>query len=503
MQELCRDKNNCAMSVRALRSFTSGVQAKAMEYIPEDERLWFRSRLPEPQRCCGQGEEPCVFAQTEAGGPSLAEGPRLACLWCSPEELAERCASEAGLAQLWEALRGMQPAARCKAILERVPCAARSRFEDQLSAEDEGAIYAQWGQDHLAVALNFLDAALSTREHEDLVVDITDLRDVAEGIPATVLRLVGLAGMPEMLGRMKIAPTRERTMELLTVLQKVAAAAATAQRRERAASAGSERPSSSATGVGKRPLEAKSAEVAGEKVRKRARPKAAFVLSVEDEDEEEVQEEEYNKTEDEGAVYALWDRDHLRAALETLGTAVSTSAAAKLPLTVVELQTLVDGIPASVLRLAKVDSIVEALRRMKNMPKREKAMKILVALEKVAATAARRQGQPAPASQETLAATSPLDTAVGQLRIRRLTSLDSISDKDPIDGVDVTETDTISDVVGRVFATLGLEGALSDFNFRRVELVTEGGETRATMIPVDGSFKALEAKEIILCRKGG
>jgi len=252
---------------------------------------------------------------------------------------------------------------------------------------------------------------------------------------------------------------------------------------------------------------------ADEKMREPAGPSASCVLTVDDEGEksEEESEEEASEEEevevDEDAVYEEWDKDHLEGAVEILDAAVTASVNSKIPLNITELRLLVDGIPNSVLHLADLEGLPETLRKMKNMPKHEKAVDLLVVMQSLATAAVERQRQTASAlaaASKVSAATAVVDGGDGKLLIRRLTSLGSISDKDPIDSVDVSKEDTILDVLERVFATLGLEGALADFTFRRVELVKEEDEvTKAKMIPVEGTCRAIEAKEIVLCRKGG
>ena len=276
-----------------------------------------------------------------------------------------------------------------------------------------------------------------------------------------------------------------------------AAAAEAAEGQDRSAAtaeAAGELPAAS-PGTGKRSPRAVAEAVAAKRARKRSGPKARFVLRAEDE-EEDVEENE-------DAVYAEWGRDHLMAVLETLDAAVTTGADEQLRLNITELQALVEGIPASVLRLANLESIPETLKQMNSMPRGEMVMEVLGALRRVSAAAANRRDRPASTAEE-VPATIPDAEAVGKLLIRRLTSIGSMSETNPSDeGFDIWEEDTISDVVERVFATLGLEGTPADFNFRQVVVVKEGDATTSRMIPVEGTVKAVEAKDVVICKKGG
>jgi hypothetical protein len=128
---------------------------------------------------------------------------------------------------------------------------------------------------------------------------------------------------------------------------------------------------------------------------------------------------------------------------------------------------------------------------------------VLGTLPRVAAAATKRRVGLASSAEE-VPPTIPDVEAVGKLIIRRLASIDSMSERDPgDDGFDVWEEDTIIDVVERVFARLGLEGNPADFTFQRVVLVTEGDVTTSKLIPLEGTSNAVEAKEIVLCKKGG
>jgi hypothetical protein len=508
MVELCMEKKHCSMSTRALKSFTREIQDRAMEYIPEEHREWFLSKLPDPKRCAGQGDQRCAFSLLEDGGPSCIERRRLACLFCSPGDLAERCGSDEGVAQIHNALRAMQPEARRTAILERVPYAARARFERLLPTADQDLIYAQWDTDLLKGALEILNAAISTRVEDRLPVELAELQALAEGIPAPVLRLANLEGMPAALRKMKDMPRRGEAMELLSSLHQVATAAADGQHRSASAVAAEATATAADPGKGRRRRRAKTEDEAtavGKRARRRSGQRSRFVLRAEDEEEDGEEEED-----EAVVVYARWDRTHLNAALETLDAAVSTAADDRLTLTLAELQALTAGIPPSVLRLAGLDDVPETLRQMKNLPKRTKTMDLLGTLQRVAAAAAasaanNRLDGPASAAAPVpseVPATIPDIEAVGRLIIRRLTTIDSNEHGAPTDlGFDAWEEDTISDVVERVFASLGLDGTPADFDFRRVVFVKEGDAMMENMIPVEGAFKAVEAKEVVLCRK--
>jgi hypothetical protein len=326
---------------------------------------------------------------------------------------------------------------------------------------------------------------------------LAELQTLADGIPAAVLRTAGLESIPATLQKMTNMPKRQKAIDLLAALHKLAVAATERQREAAPASPAGKAPAAS-RGSRKRVRFADVEDEAKKKARLPSGSAASGAMLTAD-DEEEDEEEEEEEEEDEDAVYEEWDKVHLKGALETLDVVLSTSADAKLPLKIMELQALVQGIPRAVLRLAGFEGLPETLAKMKNMPKREKAILLLEALQRLATTAATHQ---------TAATVTPTAELVvegdGKLSIRRLTTVGSISDKDPIDFVDVSKDDTIAGAVERVFATLGQEGALKDFLFRRVVLVTEEGkEMRAKMIPVEGTFNAIEAKEIVLCRKGG
>jgi hypothetical protein len=485
-------------------------EAEAVAEDAEDKpavggSLWGRKKEEAPSAARGRGK-------------SLWGGPRGGKSGRGPSPALEGGKSRGGGDKRGGSARGAGKRQR-EADLEGVGADEKSRKRSglpakvALSAEDEeerseeapgDAVYAQWNAEHLKATVKTLDVALSTSLKAELPLTLAELQAMLDGIPTPVLRLAELDTIGQTLKKMKNLPKREKTMELLRAMQEVATAAA-ARRQDRLPLAAATEGPTGSSAPRTRSQGAATAGAASQSKEKSARvPVESLLLEADDEEDEEEEEKEKEERQDEEAVYEEWDKDHLQGALVTLDAAVSTGANAKLPLSMTELQALADGIPASVLRLANLASIPSTLKKMTNMPKRAKAMELLAALQKVAAAAAERQRRPPPAgTAERPAAASAEVEAASKLLIRRLLAVDTISDKDPIDSVEVSMDDTIEQVVARVFATLGLQGALKDFNFRRVDLVTEGEVTKAKLIPVEGTSNAVEAKEIVLCRKGG
>jgi hypothetical protein len=310
-----------------------------------------------------------------------------------------------------------------------------------------------------------------------------------------------------------------------------AAAPATAERQDRPASTAVEAPAERHT-AGKRPRSAGKEAVGGKRAQlRRSGPMASFVLRAEDEEEVELAEEV------EGAVLAQLDREHRGAAAETVSAVVSTGAEDQVDVDSTGSQVSAESPLPSASRPSDRESLPEPPTKTKDLPEHEPTMELLGTLPRVAAAATKRRDGLASSAEE-VPATIPYDEvlgtlprvaaaatkrrvglassaeevpptipdveAVGKLIIRRLASIDSMSERDPgDDGFDVWEEDTIIDVVERVFARLGLEGNPADFTFQRVVLVTEGDVTTSKLIPLEGTSNAVEAKEIVLCKKGG
>jgi hypothetical protein len=281
----------------------------------------------------------------------------------------------------------------------------------------------------------------------------------------------------------------------LPVVAAAAAAATAAECRGRPASTAAEAPAASC-GAGARPRPAAVEAGAGKKARLRSGPRANFALMAEDEEEAEGAED------DEGAVFAQRDREPCKAAVDPIDAVVSTGADDPVSVEGAERQASA-GLSASAIPPSDLESLPEPLSQMRDRPKRATAMELLGALPRVAAAAADRRDGPASTAEE-VPATIPDIEAVGKLVIRRLMSINSMSEKDPSDdGNDVWEEDTILDVVERVFATLDLEGTPADYEYRRVVFVKEGDETVSKLIPVEGTANAVATKEVVLCKKGG
>jgi hypothetical protein len=228
-----------------------------------------------------------------------------------------------------------------------------------------------------------------------------------------------------------------------------------------------------------------------------------FKLSTDDEEEEA---EEEQPEEDVSTAYGPWNGDHIERCLQRLGAATSASAQTKPPMRLLELAELVAGFPAAALALKGLEGIPQKLGKMKNMPRREKAVQLMTTLHELAAAAAEYQAglgiertPPVPAAAALVAAAA----GAPSLRVRRLMAVDTMSDEDPIDEIDLHLAETVSQAVQRMFDTLKLEGVVGDYNFRRVERTETDGKTVAKLIPCEGTSLASDAKEITLIRKGG
>ena len=134
MASLCADHDH-AMVLKKLKNLPEDLQEKGLEYIPDDQKAWFRAQVAKATRCVGLDGEACVFGLSLRGDRARTLGQSSTCDFCDRAKLAEKCASSSERDKLKAKIRKMCPAARQKAIEERIPPEQRAHFEDVIPAD--------------------------------------------------------------------------------------------------------------------------------------------------------------------------------------------------------------------------------------------------------------------------------------------------------------------------------------------------------------------------------
>ena len=129
LEEECFMKTKRGALVKQFKAMSAEQQAVAKKPLDDEYVPYFESGASD--RCIGTAEgEACTFALSARGEPVKLHGKGLRCFFCDGKSLIEKCSSEVGKAELIGMLRRMGPAARTKAIEERVPEDFRKHFHE-------------------------------------------------------------------------------------------------------------------------------------------------------------------------------------------------------------------------------------------------------------------------------------------------------------------------------------------------------------------------------------
>ena len=185
----------------------------------------------------------------------------------------------------------------------------------------------------------------------------------------------------------------------------------------------------------------------------------------------------------------LWHRDAVAECIRILKPVTERKDGVKTTPKISDLQKVFKDVPDAVLEEGGLKDAAATVHKLSKMPRQAEAKELMAAVVALAEKAARAQN--ADGGKE-----KP------KLRIRRQMELGSIGDDNPVDDIEVGDSETVVDALNRVFEALNIDGTQKDFNIKRVEW-TDGETPTATFAECPADIRAVAAKEIVLQRKGG